>query len=210
MVSQQWRKKVVFGSTGAPALTSAGGGRRQRGCVPHNLRRLAALLLCLGLAGAGPAALAQEQEQPAPAQPAGTEERIGDWMLRCLPPSNGAPERCEMAQVLGDTQSNRDVLLMAIGYPEPGGKPVAWVVLPLGVLLPPGIGLKIDQGESRVLPFRACDQRGCAAPWPLTEADVAALKGGNELMVVFRNLEGKSLGVAVSLQGFTKAFARLK
>lgn len=115
-----------------------------------------------------------------------------------------------MVQVLGDTQSGRELLLMAIEYPDGLSTPVAWLILPLGVLLPPGIGLKIDQGESKGLPFRSCDAGGCATPWPLSEDDIAALKRGQKLMVIFKDIDGKSLGAPISLNGFTAAFAKLQ
>lgn len=199
------RKSGISGQVGlaCPATRgkrtpAAGTWRRFRSCVGL----LAACIVALG----GGHAVAQDTT-PAPK---GKEERIGDWTLRCLPPSGDKPERCEMTQVLGDPQSQRDVLLVAVGYAQGETRPVAWVVLPLGVLLPPGVGLKVDEGETKVLPYRACDRRGCATPWLLTESDVSSLKGGKELIVMFRDIEGKSLGLRVSLEGFTKAFDRLK
>jgi invasion protein IalB len=165
--------------------------------------------LAAGLALGAPAVRAQDA--PAPAlEGGGTEQRFGDWTLRCFPATESLPRRCEMVQVLGDTQSKQEILLMAVGYPDAQSGPVAWLVLPLGILLPPGLGLKIDQGETRGLPIRSCDPRGCATPWPLSEADVAALKAGQELVVIFQDIDGKKLGLPVSLQGFTAAFSQLR
>lgn len=175
----------------------------------RRLRRL--LLAVIGIAGVlAPSAAFAQTEPPAGEASDRTEERIGNWTLRCMSVSDAAAKKCEMVQVLGDTQSGRDVLLVAIGYPVGQSRPVAWMILPLGVLLPPGLGLKIDQGEVKGLPYRSCDTGGCATPWPLTDEDVAALKGGNELVVIFKDIEGKSLGLPVSLSGFTAAFDRLQ
>lgn len=178
---------------------------------PAPLARLATSLVVAATLLAGvmaPAALAQTE---APAADSGkTEERIGNWLLRCMAGAAEAPRRCEMVQMLGDNETGRDVLLVAIGYPEGQTRPVAWIILPLGVLLPPGIALKIDQSEPKALPIRHCDAGGCATPWPLAETDVAALKQGNELMVIFKDIEGQSLGLPVSLSGFTAAFSKLR
>jgi invasion protein IalB len=165
----------------------------------------AGLLACV----AAPAARAQT-EPPATPGSGETEERFGNWTLRCKTMAADAARRCEMVQMLGDNETGQDVLLVAVGYPEGQTRPVAWIILPLGVLLPPGIGLKIDQSEPKGLPFRHCDTGGCATPWPLAETDIAALKQGSELMVIFKNIEGKSLGLPVSLSGFTAAFSRLQ
>lgn len=202
------RKSVISGRAGL-ACPAMRGERTRTADAWRQLRICFGILAaCILAIGSGGPAAAQDTAPAAPAQ--GKEERIGDWTLRCLPPSGNMPERCEMTQVLGDPQSKRDVLLVAVGYAEGETRPVAWVVLPLGVLLPPGVGLKVDEGETKVLPYRACDRRGCATPWLLTESDVSSLKSGKELIVMFRDLEGKSLGLKVSLQGFTKAFDRLK
>jgi invasion protein IalB len=165
--------------------------------------------LAAGLALGAPAVRAQDAPVP-PSEGDGTEQRFGDWTLRCFPATESLPRRCEMVQVLGDTQSKQEVLLMAVGYPDAQSGPIAWLVLPLGILLPPGLGLKIDQGETRGLPIRSCDPRGCATPWPLSEADIAALKQGQELVVIFQDIDGKKLGLPVSLQGFTAAFSQLR
>ncbi len=180
----------------------------------HQGRRRPVARHAAALAGAlalliAPAALAQTT--PPETTGAGhTEERFGNWTLRCMSGTESPARRCEMVQVLGDTETGRELMLIAIGYPEGQPSPIAWIILPLGVLLPPGIGLKIDQGDSMGLPFRSCDSGGCSTPWKLSDADVAALKKGNELMVIFKDIEGKSLGLPVSLSGFTAAFTRLK
>jgi len=177
-----------------------------------NLRRHC-LALATGLAlvlvsGASP--LRAQDAPAAPPADGATEQRFGSWTLRCFPPSESLPRRCEMVQVLGNTETKQEVLLMVVGYPDGQSGPVAWLVLPLGILLPPGLGLKIDGGETRGLPIRSCDPRGCATPWPLSEADIAALKAGQELVVIFQDIEGKKLGLPVSLEGFTAAFSQLR
>lgn len=179
---------------------------------PAPLARLATPLALAAILLAGvvaPAARAQT-EAPAAAESGKTEERFGNWILRCMAGAAEAPRRCEMVQMLGDNETGRDVLLVAIGYPEGQTRPVAWIILPLGVLLPPGIGLKIDQSEVKALPIRHCDAGGCATPWPLAETDIAALKQGSELIVIFKDIEGQSLGLPVSLSGFTAAFSKLQ
>lgn len=177
--------------------------------APRRFLRLVAALAVAAAVWAQPVAQAQETP-PAAGEGGRTEERMGNWTLRCISAADPATRRCEMVQVVGDTQSGRDVLAVAIGYPEGQPRPIAWIILPLGVLLPPGIGVKIDQGEVNGMPYRSCDTRGCATPWQLSEEDVGALKRGNELVVIFRDIEGKSLGIPVSLSGFTAAFDKLQ
>ena len=147
------------------------------------------------------------EEAPAAATNA---ERVGDWMLRCDPPANGQPKQCEMAQVLSDKEGKRDLLLIRLGYPPSENEALALVVVPLDLLLPPGLGLKIDGRDPTVVPIRHCDPNGCLAPWRPSADDVSAMKAGKELMVLLRNREGKQLGLPVSLKGFAAAHERLR
>lgn len=198
--------------TGGPTNRPRPGVDRAGARPVLNLRRhwlAPAIGLALALVAGAPALRAQDAPAPPPGEGA-TEQHFGSWTLRCFPPSQSLPRRCEMVQVLGDTQTKEELLLMAVGYPDPQSGPIAWLVLPLGILLPPGLGLKIDQGETRGLPIRSCDPRGCATPWPLSDADIAALKQGKELVVIFQDIDGKKLGLPVSLQGFTAAFSQLR
>ena len=195
-------------SRAAPVNLGSSSGGARRG---HAVRRRGpAVLVAAGLLSGGPGG---GQDAPAAVPPVaagGTEEQFDAWTLRCVPASESQPKRCEMVQAIGDTKSKRELLLVAIGYPDGGSRPLAWLVVPLGVLLPPGLGLKVDGGEPRGLPIRSCDPRGCATPWQLTDEDIAILKQGQELIVIVHDITGKKLGLPVSLKGFTAAFSRLQ
>ncbi len=178
----------------------------------------ATLALCLAAVFAGDADAQnrsrKRKAEEAPAASTNAErigaERIGDWMLRCDPPANGQPKQCEMAQVLSDKEGKRDLLLIRLGYPPAENEALALVVVPLDLLLPPGLGLKVDGRDPTIVPIRHCDTNGCLAPWRPSADDVNAMKGGRELMVLLRNREGKQLGLPVSLKGFSAAHERLR
>ncbi|EKE78726.1 invasion associated locus B family protein [Oceanibaculum indicum] len=145
-------------------------------------------------------------QQQAPKQ---TREQVQDWVVRCLEPQAGQPKRCEMVQVLSDRNTKREVLVMVVGYT--GEKaPQAVLVLPLGVLLPAGISLKIDQGAPKTIPYRHCEPQGCIAPWQMTEVDLAALRAGTTLTVSVNDGGGKAVDLPVSLKGFTAALGKLR
>ncbi|KZC97660.1 invasion associated locus B family protein [Oceanibaculum pacificum] len=154
--------------------------------------------------------LAAQQRPPAQgqgAQPELTTERVQDWTVRC---TKTTPQRCEMVQSVKERESNRDILMIIIGYRENERQPRALILMPLGVLLPPGLGIQVDKAEPRGLPFRHCEPGGCLAPWNMSDSDVAALKGGTQLTVIATDQAGKQVGLPVSLKGFTAAYAKLK
>ncbi|MCC7274716.1 MAG: invasion associated locus B family protein [Alphaproteobacteria bacterium] len=137
-------------------------------------------------------------------------ERIDDWMLRCEPQAAGqAARQCEMVQLLSAKDGKRDLLLMRLAYPPAEKGALALIVVPLDVLLPAGLGLRIDQREPVAVAIRHCEPSGCVAPWRPSSEEVAALAAGKELLVLLRNREGKQLGLPVSLKGFAAAHAKL-
>lgn len=165
-----------------------------------------ALVLSAGFAEAQNRQRRAKQEE----QPRTSSEQVGDWVLRCDPPQGGQAKQCEMAQILSDKEGKRDLLLMRLGYPPTETEALALIVVPLDVLLPPGLGLKVDARDPAVIPIRHCDANGCLAPWRPSADDVAAMKAGKELLVLLRNREGKQLGLPVSLKGFSTAHDRLR
>jgi invasion protein IalB len=145
--------------------------------------------------------------QPAPNQ---TREQVQDWVVRCLEAQANQPKRCEMVQVLSDRNSRREVLVMVIGYTGDKAAPQAVFVLPLGVLLPTGLTLKIDQGTPKTVGFRHCEPQGCIAPWQMTEVDLGALRAGTTLTVSVNDHGGKSVDLPISLKGFTAALGKIR
>jgi invasion protein IalB len=177
------------------------------------MRRLTGrALVSLAWLAAWAACPAVAQETPAaPAEPPATqEEQIQDWTVRCMSAEDGKLS-CEMIQILRQRDSGKDVMLMGLGVQPGDTQLVAWIVLPLGVaLLPPGVGIKIDEAEPARLAFQYCEPTGCAALWAPTEAELAALKAGTVLTVIVTDRNRKQFGLPISLKGFTAALARVQ
>lgn len=117
---------------------------------------------------------------------------------------------CQIVQTLTEKSSDRPVLQVAVGYLPEAEKPVAAILLPLGVWLPPGLQLQVDDGKAGRVPFEACDPNGCHAGVELDDEFLAMMKKGNELNVTFAGRNRKGITVPVSLQGFTAALDSLK
>ena len=83
------------------------------------------------------------------------------------------------------------------------------VVAPLGVLLPAGLGLKIDQADIGRAGFVRCINTGCFAEVVLEENLIGQLrKGGTATFIVFQTPE-EGIGIPVSLNGFGPGFDSL-
>ncbi len=170
----------------------------QRGCA-------VLLLIMTGLLVPFGGTLAEEQKGGPAAGEGPAEQVFGDWGRRCetLKDDN---ELCLIFQRLRLKENNQTVLHVTFGYPPSGAGPVMVLTTPLGVSLIPGIELKVDSdGEPVRVPYTLCIADGCRASLTVSETLLAAMKRGEKLKVAFANVQNKSLGLDVSLNGFAAA-----
>ncbi len=80
------------------------------------------------------------------------------------------------------------------------------VTVPTGRMVPPGIGMQIDGGQTQKLDYVICLPDRCIAEAPLNEAFVANLKRGGELTLTSVNFQNQQNPIKVTLAGFTSAF----
>ena len=118
-----------------------------------------------------------------------------------------------MQQDIVNKQGAR-VLLAIVGRVPNVETPGMLVLLPLGIALPPGVFLKIDDGDPQPLELKLCAKEGCHAEEAPLKSDVLAqLKAGTKAVVGFHvyNQQGKQpqVGVPISLLGFSAALAEV-
>ena len=156
-----------------------------------------ALVLTLAAAMAAPAA---EPEDGA---------SFKDWTVRCEAATDDKPRKCLIFQRLLLKEQQKRLLDVAVGYLL-DDKPAAFFVLPLGVSLPGGVSVTVDDGQPVRLRYERCDGAGCVAPLALGQELIAALKGGRWARVAFFDPSGQEISVPVSLLGFTAGFNALR
>lgn len=135
-------------------------------------------------------------------------QTFDDWALRCLKTEEEA-DPCQLYQLLLDDEGSAlaEINLFPL---RDGGEAAAGatIVVPLETLLTENLKLSVDGGAARVYPYSFCNALGCVARVGLTQADIAALKGGNEakLTMVPAAAPEEIVSVTMSLKGFTAAF----
>jgi len=132
-----------------------------------------------------------------------------DWTMRCEKVEDTGPEQCHVFQNATDESTGRDVAQMAIGRVPNDPKPLVIVSLPLGVYLPPGVLIQVDDQKPIRIPIEVCDPAGCRAGFPLTDEVLAAFKGGLNANVTVQDAAGRQATVPLSLKGFTAALNAL-
>ena len=157
-------------------------------------------------AQAAPAAPAPPQaETPPAAAPA----RPG-WAARCSSAGREAPLECAMEQTAVLSKTGQLVILVNIRVPSDTHAPVALVQLPLGLNLPVGVKVQIDEGKTAELQIQTCDNRGCYASTPVAADLLAALKSGKQLKLSFQNLAKETITIPMPLADFAAAYDKIK
>ena len=163
---------------------------------------------CLAVLTHLPSALAQTQE-PGANQPQQNVQVFKDWYLRCVTSDDGA-EHCILLQDLVNQDNQEPLMQIAAGFWGPDRLRGLIITLPLGVTLPPGIRIMIDDQPVGRAPFFQCTLNGCQSRIPLEDEFLDKLKAGQKGTVTFRDAQGRDIPLAYSLRGFTAGFAAVK
>jgi invasion protein IalB len=136
--------------------------------------------------------------------------QYGDWQVVCKPPPPGAKnEVCALVQSV--TAEDRNNIGLTIYFQTfSNGTQVLRVFAPLGVLLPPGVGLKIDDTDVGHAPFLRCHSFACYAQVTVEQKLVDQLKAGKTAIFIIFQTEEAGIGIPISLAGFADALASLE
>jgi invasion protein IalB len=134
---------------------------------------------------------------------------FGEWQMRCETPPGAKNEQCALVQnVMAEDRPNLTLLVIALKTAD-GKARLLRMVAPLGILIPAGVGLKIDQNDIGRAGYVRCLTTGCIAEAVLDDTLLNQLKGGqNATFIVFQTPE-EGVGIPVSLTGFGAGFDSL-
>ncbi|SDH55056.1 Invasion protein IalB, involved in pathogenesis [Bradyrhizobium lablabi] len=155
---------------------------------------------------AATAAPATAQAEAAPANPPAAP----GWSARCSSVSRGAPLECAIEQTAVLTKTGQLIVLINIRVPADTHAPVAVIQLPLGLNLPAGAKLQVDDGKATDLQIQTCEQRGCYTNTPISPEMLAAMKTGKQLKVSFQNLAKEVIAIPMPLTDFAAAYDKIK
>lgn len=178
-------------------------------------RRLLATITTFALLWVSAAQAQTNTENPTAApngdDPDVTTERYRDWALSCR--TDDGVRRCSMFQRLVVQDSNQVALNIAIGFLEndEGNRvPVAILTFPLGIYLPGGAVLQVDETEPAQLQIERCFRRGCQSGLALDDKRIAQFRAGSTANVRIMQSREQAINLNVSLSGFSAAFNALQ
>ena len=132
----------------------------------------------------------------------------GDWQVVCKKPAGAKAEICAVVQDV-TSESNPNVGLSVHFQNSLDGTKVLRVFAPLGVLLPPGLGLQIDDEKVGHAPFVRCQVVGCVAQVTLSDELATKFSAGKTAWFIVYQTQEAGIGIPVSLSGFKQAFAEV-
>jgi invasion protein IalB len=152
-------------------------------------------------------------QQPAQAQGTGptvvqvkAEPSQPDWTKVCGKDQANNTEICYTTRDFVSDQG-QPVLAVAV-YDVKGPQPqrIVRFLMPLGLLLQPGIRFAVDQGQATPGRYAICFPNGCFAESQVKDDFINAFKKGTNLNVSVQNQAGREVTFAVPAAGFAKAF----
>jgi invasion protein IalB len=172
---------------------------------------------------AQPAPAPAPAPQASPAAPGAAQQQAGptvvqvkaepsqpDWTKVC---GKDPAANTEICYTTRDFVSDQGQPVMAVAVYESKGGPqgqaqrVVRFLLPLGLMLQPGVRFAIDQGQPTPGRYALCFPNGCfAEAVGLKDDFVAQMKKGTSLNVSVQNQVAREVTFAVPLAGFGKAF----
>jgi invasion protein IalB len=134
----------------------------------------------------------------------------GDWQLRCDTPPGAQAEQCALVQsVTAEDRPNVGLSIIVLKTADNKSR-LLRVLAPLGVLLPAGLGLRIDDAEIGRAGFVRCLPDGCVAEVVLDDALIGKLRTGTTAVFIIFQTPEEGIGVPVSLNGFGPGYDTLK
>ncbi len=137
------------------------------------------------------------------------KSKFGDWEMRCETPPGASREQCALIQsVAAEDRPNVNLVVIVLKTAD-GKSRLLRVVAPLGVLLPSGLGLKVDDTDIGRAGFVRCLPTGCIAEVTMEDKLIDQLgKGKSATFIIFQTPE-EGIGIPLTLAGFKDGFDKL-
>jgi invasion protein IalB len=153
----------------------------------------------------------EAQQPPADAPAVGAAaSQPPSWSVGCTAAERASALNCAVQQNVFLTATGQMIGSIAVRVPGDTKAPVMTITTPIGLFLPAGVSIAIDDGAAQNLVVQTCDAHGCYAELALSDDLLARLFKGVKLNVVFQDLTKRTITLPLSLTGFTAAYAKIK
>jgi invasion protein IalB len=179
------------------AADAACGEGRFSASVLLKVCRIACLLLLMPLVEA--------LTTPAIGQPAIPKLVFSPWAKFCPTGRDVNGKRNCQTVSLGHTESGQPIVAAILTEPQDGSRKTLRVMVPIGVQIPQGTRLIVDDRQPTSAPYLGCFAKGCMADYEVTADLIGKLKDGQMLVVQVINSMGQPISFMMPLADFAKA-----
>ncbi|HEX9168202.1 MAG TPA: invasion associated locus B family protein [Roseiarcus sp.] len=137
------------------------------------------------------------------------KDKHGDWVTRCETPPGASHEQCAIVLSVVDQERPNLVLVVIVLNTADRKTRLMRVIAPLGVLLPPGVSLRIDDADAGRLSFLQCLPNGCVAQLAMDDGLLDKLKSGKIATLGIFQTPEQGVGMQAPLSGFKDAYEQL-
>jgi invasion protein IalB len=150
----------------------------------------------------------QQNPPPSPAAPEAQQPQLiySPWTKFCLKGQDTNAQQVCFTGKDGRIESGMPVIAAVLIEPEGEAKKVLRVTLPLGMQLPQGTRVIVDQGQPMNAPYIICFTNGCMADYEASSELIGKLKKGQGLVVQGINSQGQPISLVLPLTDFGKAY----
>jgi len=132
-----------------------------------------------------------------------------DWQIRCDTPPGAKTEQCALIQsVTAEDRANVGLTVIVLKTADAKSR-LMRVVAPLGVLLPSGLGLKIDNADVGRAGFVRCLPNGCVAEVIMDDELLKKLRAGKTATFIIFQSPEEGIGFPMSMAGFGEGYDKL-
>ena len=133
----------------------------------------------------------------------------GDWQIRCDTPPGAQGEQCALIQsVTAEDRPNVGLTVIVLKTADQKSR-LMRVLAPLGVLLPSGLGLKIDKADVGRAGFVRCLPNGCVAEVVMDDTLLGQLKTAKTATFIIFETPEEGIGFPLSLKGIGEGYDKL-
>jgi invasion protein IalB len=131
-----------------------------------------------------------------------TTSYIQAWQLNC-PPANVTSTRCSLQQSI--VQRDTHATIAAVMVERGVAADTLQIIVPLGVLIGPGLAFSVGNTATVAVPYTTCAQSGCVAITTLTPKTLGQMENGAGGQITVVRGDGKPVSLPYSLNGFADA-----
>ena len=135
---------------------------------------------------------------------------VSGWRASCTASDRAAALNCALEQGAFVVQTGQLLAKVTVRVDGADRKPALMIQTPLGLHLPTGVEIRVDEHKPESLALQTCDATGCYAGMAPSDALLGRLSGGRQLLVSFQDLSKREVKVSMPLQGFAEGLKKIR